>query len=84
MTSSLVALSAILVAGLAMWDAWVTYRGDRTWRNLAALVIRGLAFCAAVQTNQGGLSERARAVLLAAIEALSLDFGQLRLDFPGL
>lgn len=78
------ALSGILVAGLAMWDAWVAYRDTPTRRNLGALVVRVIAFAAAVQSGAPALSQNARAVLQAAIDALTIDVSRLRIDFPGM
>lgn len=77
-------ISAILVAGLAMWDAWVAYRDNPTRRNLSALLIRIVAFGAAVQTGAPSLSANVRALLETAAQALIGDVSQVRRLIHGL
>jgi hypothetical protein len=78
--------AVVLVAGLAMWDAWEKYQeeGGRTWRNLIALLIRVVAFAAAIQSEVTSLPPTVRNVLVAAAEALMANVQQLRFDFPTL
>jgi hypothetical protein len=73
---------AVLIPGVAMWDAWEKYDKDPSWLNLAALVVKVLAFAVAVDTQAPTLRPTIAAVLVPAARALAATVQQLRIDFP--
>ncbi|HEX5116741.1 MAG TPA: hypothetical protein VFW65_16220 [Pseudonocardiaceae bacterium] len=75
---------AVLTAGVVMWDAWEKYKKDRTWLNLAAFLVKVLAFCVVVDKENPSLVPTMAAVLVPAAQALAVVVEQLRREFPRL
>lgn len=86
MTSGVSFTSAVRVyrAGNSLWNAWMTYRGARTWANLRALLGEMLNFASEVNAAAPTLAPAVAGVLIAAASALRATVQQLQFDFSHL